>query len=149
MMSPRRLGTCAFLTNLGMLFFNAGFTKSAEITALDPNCFSAFGQALILVWGLAFFLAGMGKGAASSPIWFAFGVEKAAYVINYLMWHRSNSVNSAWIAAHKKLLITDDLTELLSPVFILIYGPVDFCFFVLFVNQAVSARSAGEAKKAS
>ena len=137
LVSARTLGVLACLVNFGLLAFNVFFTRAAALAALDANCFSPFGQMMILVWGLAFLMAGLTEG--SSLIWFAFVVEKSCYVANYVAWHSNNSVQETWLNAHKSILYSDDLLELLPPVFVAIYGPVDFLFLLAFLSQFLAS----------
>ena len=91
-----------------------------------------------LILCLTFLLAGAHESLGRSPIWLAFAVEKACYVTNYVMWHHAHSGRAAWETAHKKLLYTDDLKDLLAPAFIFLYGPVDLLFFLMFLAQGLT-----------
>ena len=133
LMSPRLLGVLACLVNFGMLLFNLGFTRAGAIAAFNPQVFSEFGQAMILVWGIAFLLAGLGDGDRPSYIWLAFSLEKAMYVGSWLLWL-------------KEIPVPEDMSSLdfIAPLFHLIYGPIDFVFLLLFLQQGLASFRARE-----
>ena len=91
------LGALACLVNVSSLLFNLGLTQSDAINALDPNVFSDHGQRMLLVWGVAYYCAGCDEG--SSSIWFAFALEKAVYVAQWISWHSAHDIMEVWSAA--------------------------------------------------
>jgi len=139
MMTPRLLGVVACLVNFGILFFNLGFTRAEEIAALNPQVFSEFGQAMILVWGLAFLLAGLSDGKTPSYIWWAFSLEKALYVGSWLLWLQQKSLKQH-ISSIDALIQWDMASlDIFAPLFHYMYGPIDFIFFVLFAQHGLAA----------
>lgn len=129
LLTPFVLGALACMVNFGMLLFNLGFTRASEIAALNPEVFSVFGQAMILVWGVAFLLAGFCDGNRPSHIWWAFTLEKFMYVSSYVLFLKD-------IPALKFDLSS---LEFVAPLFHYIYGPIDFIFMVLFAQQGLAA----------
>ena len=124
LLAPRLLGVLACLVNFGMLVFNVGFTRTEPIEVLNPQVFSVFGQVMILVWGVAFLLAGLGDDKPSY-IWWAFTLEKAMYV-------------GSWLSRLREIPSPTGLLDL-APVFHTIYGPVDAIFMLLFAQQGIAA----------
>jgi hypothetical protein len=152
-MSPSVLGILACIVNFHMLVFNVGFTRWDAIAALDSNVFSLFGQAMILVWGIAFLAAGLSDDG-KSLVWFAFAVEKLAYVTSWVLWHArpdSSSTVSSVVATDFACLASGAcLTQLLPKLFVTIYGPVDFAFLLAFTYQgtvSLKAREATQSKR--
>ena len=139
---PAWLGALACAVNFGSLLFNAGFTRAAAITALDSNVFSTFGQFMVLVWGVAFAAAGA-RDDGRSLVWFAFAVEKSAYVAVWATWHFSHDITAVWSDAQK----SGDVLDLLAPAFIILYGVVDLTFFLLFMVQGLAALAPPATKK--
>ena len=129
MLSPSHLGMFACTINFGMLAFNMGFTRADAIMAYNPQVFSHFGQATILVWGIAFLLAGLSDGNKPSYLWLAFTLEKVMYVSSWLV----------YIQHIPRPAISFANLEFLAPLFHVIYGPIDFVFMLLFAQQGVAA----------
>ena len=131
-LAPRLLGVLACLVNFGMLVFNMGFTRAGPIAALNPQVFSVFGQAMILVWGIAFLLAGLADDEKPSCIWWAFTLEKIMYVGSWLLWLGDIPSPTGF-----------DLSSLdfVAPLFHYIYGPIDAIFMLLFAQQGIAAMS--------
>ena len=134
-LSPRLVGLLACAVNFGLLAFNVAFHKAADIAAPNAAVFSPFGQLMILVWGLTFALTGLTEGSGRSPVWWAFALEKAAYVYSWVTWMSAND----GVGMLKAAQATGQLQDLLVPVFHLIYGPVDFLFLVVFVYMGLQA----------
>ena len=81
MLGPREIGAFACVVNFGILVFNLGFTHADALAAPNAAVFSPFGQVMVLVWGIAFLLAGLTNGdGRPSGIWWAFAFEKLCYV---------------------------------------------------------------------
>ena len=89
-----------------------------------PGTFSTFGQWLVLVWGIAFYLAYLSVRHHSTPPWImlAFVLEKMSYVVDAFFWWRVNTV------------------AVDSPVafFMKFYALGDFCFGIGFLLYFLS-----------
>ena len=133
-LSPALVGGLACVVNFGILVFNLGFTRADALAQPNPNVFSPFGQLMVLVWGIAFLLAGQAR--VSGPIWWAFAIEKACYVSSYILFH---SHPNKMYARLDEAMAANSLTDLLTPTFYYIYGPIDFVFLLLFAHQGLKA----------
>ena len=131
MLGPREIGVFACVVNFGILVFNLGFTHADALAAPNAAVFSPFGQVMVLVWGIAFLLAGLTNGdGRPSSIWWAFAVEKLCYVCAWLLWMRANDIAALLRAAQS----SGDIFALMTPAFHAIYGPIDFVFLCLFAH---------------
>lgn len=143
-LSPAIVGMLACMVNFGILIFNLGFTRADALAKPNSNVFSPFGQLIILVWGVAFLLAGQ-QASSSGYIWWAFALEKTCYVGSWiLMWASPNDIPATFKAAWD----AKSFTDLLTPTFYCIYGPIDFTFLLLFAylgmqSMATQQRDAG------
>ena len=77
-LSSKTLGMLAFVPNSSILVTNALFTRSDDFAAYNPAIFGAFGQLMIVVWGLAYVAAGHSN--AGPAVWRVFALEKFCYV---------------------------------------------------------------------
>ena len=136
--TPRVVGLLAGLVNFGSLAFNGCFTARAEIAAPNPNVFSTFGQLMILVWGVAFALAGVSDDGNGTPskVWLAFALEKTCYVAAWVIYTVEYSHD---LAAMRHALGAGNLQGLLVPAFHMLYGPVDFTFLLLFAHLGMQS----------
>ncbi|MDV3503884.1 hypothetical protein [Marinobacter sp. M-5] len=113
---------------IGMLMISRGFTNDV-LTFADPVVFSVFGQAMILVWGLAY--VAVARSWALVPwLCLVFFIEKLFYVGAWIVWW--------WNSADQfsSILEQDSLTA----VFIAGYGINDLAFGLLFLYAFVLAR---------
>ena len=136
---PSNVGPFAGLINFGLLLFNLGFTESSALAEPYAQVFSTFGQVMVLVWGVAFALAGFSADDEKpSMIWWAFALEKLVYVIAYaIFWTGPNASLLRWDGTPKQLLV---------PLFYTIFGIVDLSFLILFAHlgwRATTARAQG------
>lgn len=120
----------AGLTNIiGMLIISKGLNNPALVAA-DPNVFSTYGQAMVLVWGLAYL--SVAKSFTAVPwLCLAFAIEKLAYVAAWVCWwmNDANQWQPVWDASP------------LAGFFMLGYGPNDLLFAGMFVAAYFVARS--------
>lgn len=114
----------AFVNIFGVLFFSWGFSNQA-INDADPIVMSNFGLVSIMLWGGAYFTAGMMKGARKG-ILSIFVVEKLIYVIAWCQWVTFDSLSAVYSA------------DILAGVFYTIYGLNDFLFMLFFVYAIIS-----------
>ena len=154
MVPPRLLGVLGFVFSLQIVVVNVGFTRTEDLAALDANCFSTFGQVMIIVWGIAYLMAGIHDTASQSPIWFAFAVQKACSFANYVFWHQANGcilratcdskasehaqTRRLWLDANVKLMGEPQTEDYLAPLYFTLYGIVDVVFLVLFFAQCMA-----------
>lgn len=106
---------------LGMLAVSKGL-DNPQLVQADPAVFSTFGQAMILVWGLAY-IAVAKQFAAVPWLCLVFFVEKLAYVAAWVIWwaQSAEQFGSLWDA--------DPLTA----IFIAGYGLNDLAFGLFFL----------------
>jgi len=142
------LGTLAALTNFGLLGINAGFTRAAELESYNPSAFSVFGQILILVWGVAFYVAG--KTNAAPAMWGVFAAEKFCYTAAWVHWLMADetAVHHATDMATKAIDAGDFLAAA-PPLLCLTFGAVDAIYLFLFTLKALESPvdAAAEAKR--
>lgn len=112
---------------VGMLVISRAFTNETLASA-DPVVFSAFGQAMILVWGLAY-IAAAAHWQALPWLCLVFFVEKMFYVGAWVVWWTNSADRFA------SILDQDPLTA----VFLAGYGANDLAFGLLFLMAAVLA----------
>lgn len=78
------------LANIGgVLLATAAFT-SPVVAQHNPAVFSNFGMLAIILWGLAY-IAVSGRYASVPWLIAVFALEKAAYVLTWLVWMSANS----------------------------------------------------------
>ncbi|APC18635.1 hypothetical protein BLL42_24070 [Pseudomonas frederiksbergensis] len=122
----------AALINIGgVLVFSRAFTNVA-INNADPVVMSNFGLLMIVVWGLAY----LGAAAINSNIkWLvgAFAIEKAVYVVAWVMWLSKNSLEPLYS------------TDVFAGAFYSIYGINDLVFMLFFAWVFLSQRDEGHA----
>lgn len=104
-----------------MLAVSQGLNNPHLVNA-DPAVFSTFGQAMIMVWGLAY-IAVAKQFTAVPWLCLVFFVEKLAYVAVWALWwaQHADQFSSLWAAAP------------LTAVFIAGYGLNDLAFGLLFL----------------
>ena len=112
----------------GVLLLSRAFTNDA-IAEADPIVMSNFGLLMIAVWGLAY----LGAATSTGIKWLAgaFAIEKAVYVVAWLLWLSNNN------------LMTLYARDLFAGMFFSIYGLNDLAFMLFFAWVFFSA-SAGE-----
>ncbi|MDV3502747.1 hypothetical protein [Marinobacter sp. M-5] len=113
---------------LGMLVISRGFTNDVLAIA-DPHVFSTFGQAMIVVWGMAYI--SVAQSWRMVPwLCFVFFIEKMFYVGVWFMWWGSSADQFASILEQDRL----------TAFFIAGYGVNDLAFGLLFLFAGVLAR---------
>ena len=120
---------------IGMLLISRGFTNDA-LTIADPNVFSSFWQAMILVWGMAY-IAVAQSWKMVPWLCCVFFIEKMFYVGAWIAWWRSSSDQFA------SLLEQDFLTA----IFIAGYGLNDLAFGLLFLYAFFVAKRSDDSVK--
>lgn len=118
---------------LGMLAVSKGLNNPALVNT-DPAVFSAFGQAMILVWGLAY-IAVARNFVAVPGLCLVFCVEKLAYVLVWGMWwsQHAEQFSALWSSSA------------LTALFIAGYGLNDLAFALLFLLAFFVARRSSSA----
>ena len=130
-LTPYICGSCGLAVNSLMLFFNVGFTRSKQIATLDSDLMSAPGQFLILLWGAAYYAAGMdGMDGKIGHIWLVFAAEKAFYVYKWGVWNSSHNA----FKAIKGALASSDKLAVLAPLFHATYGSADLVLGLMFLQ---------------
>ena len=104
---------------LAVLTLSRFFTNKA-IPQIDPVVMSNFGLLMILVWGCAYLAVATNY---SNVKWLVgtFVIEKLIYVIAWVMWITTNSVNEVYDK------------DLFAGIFFSVYGINDFIFFIFFL----------------
>jgi hypothetical protein len=119
----------AGLVNLGgVLFFSKGFTN-ADLAPLYPEVFSNFGLVLILLWGLAY-LSVHRRWKENVHLALVFALEKLCYIIVWVYWMSRHGSELPEILGRSPL----------SGIFLIVYGPNDFIFMLIFVAAYAMAR---------
>ncbi|AMQ90062.1 hypothetical protein [Marinobacter sp. LQ44] len=113
---------------IGMLVISRGFTN--DVLAISaPHAFSTFGQAMIVVWGMAYI--SVARSWKDVPwLCFVFFIEKMFYVSAWLIWW-GNSADQ-----FSSILEQDRMTA----IFIAVYGANDLAFGLLFLCAFVFAK---------
>eukprot|EP01013_Petalomonas_cantuscygni_P033371 TRINITY_DN60305_c0_g1_i1.p1 TRINITY_DN60305_c0_g1~~TRINITY_DN60305_c0_g1_i1.p1 ORF type:complete len:138 (-),score=2.92 TRINITY_DN60305_c0_g1_i1:446-859(-) len=113
---------------LGMLLISRGFTNDVLAIA-DPHVFSAFGQALIVVWGMAYL--SVARSWRMVPwLCLVFFIEKMFYVGAWLFWWGNSADQFASILEQDRM----------TAIFIAGYGVNDLAFGLLFLCAFVFAK---------
>lgn len=106
---------------LGMLWLSKGVTD-IHLSDNVPVLFHTWGMFGVVLWGLAYIAVARNYNSVKPLIW-VFALEKAVYVASWCIWMYQNSGTLSQ-------LVKDDIFE---GVFMLIYGPNDALFLLLFV----------------
>lgn len=108
---------------IGILVFSLGFTNQS-LTENSPVIFSVFGLISILLWGAAYIATSYSQHVG--PLLALFAVEKAVYVITWVVWISENN--------HRLRSVFNE--SVMSGIFYSLYGPIDFGFAVAFALSA-------------
>lgn len=113
---------------LGILLISRGFTNDVLAIA-DPHVFSVFGQALIVVWGMAYI--SVARSWRMVPwLCFVFFIEKMFYVGAWIVWWGNSADQFASILEQDRM----------TAIFIAGYGVNDLAFGLLFLFAFFFAR---------
>lgn len=104
----------------GILLFSKGFSNSF-LTALQPQLLSPFGYCMIALWGLAY-LAVAKQYERNRLLIAIFAIEKLCYVVAWCL----------WMSQHADELLAVYDKDLLSGIFMSIYGLNDLLFMLFF-----------------
>lgn len=120
----------AGLANIsGVLLATQGFTSPA-VAQYFPSVFSDFGMIAIILWGLAYIA--VSRSYAAVPWLVAvFAIEKAAYVMTWVLWMNANS---GVLPAIQEQSVT-------AWLFYLVYGANDLAFGLFFGWVFLKTRS--------
>lgn len=112
----------AGLANIvGVLFFSMGFTNES-LNKASPVVMSNFGLLMIIIWGMAY-LAVSNSYMHVKTLVGVFAIEKLAYVISWFIWmFYYGSYIPTWFDEN-----------LLTGIFMVIYGPNDLFFMLFFI----------------
>lgn len=111
-----------------MLIATLGFT-SPVVAQYYPSVFSDFGMVAIMLWGLAY-IAVSGSYAAVPWLVAVFAIEKAAYVMTWLVWIKAST--GALGAIYEQ--------SFAAGLFYTVYGANDLAFGVFFAWVFVRVR---------
>ena len=118
-----------FMNVVALCVFNKGFAGAPAIAAAVPTVFSVESQYLIMLWGLAY--ASVASKWRSVPyLSLVFFLEKMLYVY---FWVRFVSVESNLAKATNMVVSSSDI---LTGSFLLLAGPNDFLFGMVFAYAA-------------
>lgn len=122
----------AGLANIGgVLVATQGFS-SPVVAQHYPAVFSDFGMLAIILWGLAYIA--VARAHAAVPWLVAvFAIEKAVYVLTWVVWMNANSAS---LAAIQEQSVT-------AWLFYLVYGANDLVFGLFFAWVFLTRRSHG------
>lgn len=128
---PRNVAALACAVNFLLLLFNLGFTSADVVARYNPGVWSPFGQVMVLVWGVTFYMAGEATDGCPSCVWWAFALEKCCYVYAWYAWFTTNDVRALM---HDAQSVNPDDTALLALTLHAVYGPIDAVFAILFAR---------------
>lgn len=111
----------ALLYNFSLLLINRGFSDDS-LTKIYPEVFSFFGQFMILIWGLVFYVS---QFCINKWLLFIFFIEKLTYTITGIYWMINRS---------HQLKFNDNPIEYL---FMRVYWLGDFTFAIYFLYVCI------------
>ncbi len=118
----KKISIVAGLFNiLGVLIFSLGFTNP-YLAKFSPNIFSSFGLLLIMLWGLAYIVAGYGE--VNAGLYGVFALEKALYFLTWWGWMMEHAYQLGYVY-HQSAM---------AGIFYALYGPIDLLFGVYFFS---------------
>ena len=126
--TPAVAGKVGLAMNLSILPLNHFFTRTDNISILNPTLWSAEGQACVVLWGAAYHATGVSD--TRGPLWLVFALEKALFACcwaRYML--KDNGLKKLMTAVAKR-----NSLAIRSSLFHCIYGIVDIAGALMFLK---------------